>query len=158
MGGKIEKVEVTIVYHKGASLALMASEKPRLVTDKETGIEASGQMIHFAPEVQGVEGSAMSLDKAFAPVRGADQKQTLTLDAADGVICNPAGANLAAMVLSGEISVVCAKARLPEIKGYQSRDALLKQADRDARVVAERGELDALRARLSELEIAQARA
>jgi hypothetical protein len=154
MSSKIERVEATIVYHKGGALALMASEKPRLVSD-DVGIEATGQMIHFAPEVAGSANSAMPLAAAMAPIGGV-QRQTLTLDAQDGVICKPAGPHLASLVASKEISFECSKARLPTLKDYRPRAELLAQADRDAQVVAEVSELDGLRARLAALEGARA--
>ena len=154
---EIKKVIATIVYLKGHRSAIMKSDKPRMVDGKEMGIEAVGQMLQFAPRVQGREGMAMPLDRAFAPELGAanEQRETLELDSLDGVIVGPAGAHLAAMKASGDIDFVCASARLPELKGFRTRDQLKAQADRDAGVAdaaREQSIIATLEARLAALE------
>lgn len=153
---KTNMVEVTIVYHKGSRLALMASERP-LQVEAATGILATGQMVCFAPEVEGGEGRAMSLDRAFAPAPGNAQKETLSLEAVDGLIANPAGAQLAALQASGVITVHCSTARLPDVRrDFKPRTDILKQADRDAGIGVETDEIAALRQRLTALEGARA--
>ena len=160
---KTETVTATIVYHRGHRSAIMRSERPRLVGGKEVGIEATGQMLQFAPRVQGREGMAMPLDRAFAPELGADnlQKETMELEAVDGIISGPSGQHLAAMREAGDITFECSGARLPALKGFQTRAALKALADRDAGVASAAQEMsiiEQLQARLAALEGSRAAA
>lgn len=151
---KIVKVQAKIIRNKGGSYALMQSQ-PMDSTDSAAGVKASGEMIVFALPIQGVEGQAMSLSQAFAAMPGSEAAEEITLNALDGVICNPAGRALAQEVASGQIAFYCANAKLPELKGFRTRAQLLAQADREAGISDARAESDiigALQARLAALE------
>lgn len=115
-------VDLTIVRRKVGGLHLAQSE-PRQVVNTDAAVGARGTVTSFAVE------PVLTGPMAGTPKPNSEQSETVRVAVVDGVVANPAGANLARLVANGEIFVqTSGNVRLPELRGFKTRAELLAAA------------------------------